>query len=456
MSNSVIILGAGITGLSAAYYLEQRGIKDILILESRERAGGKIGTLHENGFIIETGPDAFITTKPYALDLLKEIGLEEDIIYPKTNSFFILKNGRLCQPPQGLRMMVPVDRDAFMQSDFFSEEGKEKILNEVNVPPAEDFDDETFESFVVRRFGREMLDYYAEPLFGGIYATPSDEMSMLATFPQLKEMERKYGSITRAILEQSDSHAPAGRSSFISLKHGIQSLVNALIASLKNTKIQYGANVRDIHFDNHEQEYRIVLASGSGLKTKELISAIPAQPLQDAIQLGMPEVSRYLKLFSSASSYIVTFAFHKDQIGIPVNSTGFVSSRDESDMVTASTWTSAKWEGRAPEGYELIRCFMSKADQLKNLGKEEIIDVAKKEISELMNISGEPAYTWIKHWSVSLPQYKTGHTDKVKQLKSYFANCPGFHVAGAFLEGVGIPDCIRQGKIVAKAVEIES
>jgi oxygen-dependent protoporphyrinogen oxidase len=452
--SKVVILGAGITGLSAAYYLEQKGITDILILEATDKAGGKIGTAYEHGFLIEKGPDAFITTKPYGIDLVKEIGLEQNIIHPKTNSFFILKEGQLCQPPAGLRMMVPVDKEAFANSTFFSEEGKQEILNEVNVPAAEDFEDETFESFVVRRFGREMLDYYAEPLFGGIYATPSDEMSMLATFPQLKEMERKYGSLTKAVLEQSANHAPANRSSFISLKNGMQSLVDALLKVLRHTQIQYNTTVRDIHFEEPDHEYRIVMADGRIVKAKEVISTLPSDALQNAVQLSMPEASNYLKLFSNASSYIVTFAFRKEQIGVPMSSTGFVSSKDQSDMVTASTWASAKWEGRAPEGYELIRCFLSKHEALQGKSKEEIIAIAQKEISALMNISIEPAYTWFMHWSISLPQYKLGHADRVKQLKQYFANWPGFHVAGAFLEGVGIPDCIRQGKVIAKAVEV--
>jgi oxygen-dependent protoporphyrinogen oxidase len=234
----------------------------------------------------------------------------------------------------------------------------------------------------------------------------------------------------------------------------MQSLVDALLKVLRHTQIQYNTTVRDIHFEEPDHEYRIVMADGRIVKAKEVISTLPSDALQNAVQLSMPEASNYLKLFSNASSYIVTFAFRKEQIGVPMSSTGFVSSKDQSDMVTASTWASAKWEGRAPEGYELIRCFLSKHEALQGKSKEEIIAIAQKEISALMNISIEPAYTWFMHWSISLPQYKLGHADRVKQLKQYFANWPGFHVAGAFLEGVGIPDCIRQGKVIAKAVEV--
>src|SRR6185437_9828915 len=248
-NNPVIILGAGITGLATAWYLEKEGYTDIIILEQSARAGGKIETLHEHGFLVENGPDSFIVTKPYALNLARELGLENELIYPKTNRFFILKDNLLASPPKGLKMMVPTDLFAFLGSKFFSWDAKHRILAESVVHPSLLDEDEPFADFITRRFGPEMLDLYAGPLFTGIYATPSSELSLDATFPMLKKMTQQHKSITRAVKKELKAGA-SSRSTFMGLKNGMQTLPDTIVKQLKHTRIKLNSAVVQLSYND--------------------------------------------------------------------------------------------------------------------------------------------------------------------------------------------------------------
>ena len=455
MQSNTIIIGAGITGLSAAYYLEKSGDKGLItILESSLNAGGKIATTYEDGFVVEHAPDSFITTKPYLLDMIRELGLSKEIIYPATSKFFILKNSELMNVPPGLTFMVPTDKDAFSKSDMFSEEGKLRALNEENIPAKilADGDDESFGEFVERRFGKEMLDNYAEPLFAGIYSTPSYELSMRAAFPQFREMEQKYGSITKAIKERqketeenkkSDANKNMQRSPFVSLKGGMQTLTDALLKQLEKTNIITGCKVSSI--EKHGDIYRIYCGDKT-YDASRIIITLPshaASEILGEISLGLVEE---LASFSSNSSRILTLAFRKEDCELP-DATGYVIARGEDTMLSASTWSSKKWNHRAPETHHLIRCFFSKPE-IMNLSKDELILIAAEELSKLIPITGNPVKSWLNSYPNLLPQYKVGHLQKLDRIKALLEEYPGIHLLGAYYDGIGMPDCVKQAKEV--------
>ena len=450
MRNSpIIILGAGITGLSTAWYLEKQGFTDITILEQSPRAGGKIETLHEHGFLVEKGPDSFIITKPYALNLVNELGLEGELIYPKTNRFFILKDGILVSPPKGLNMMVPTDLLAFLESKFFSWNTKHRILHESVVHNGLSDEDESFADFITHRFGQEMLDLYAGPLFTGIYATPSKELSLNATFPMLKKMAQQHGSLTRAINKQPKPGS-ASRSTFMGLKNGMQTLSDTLIKRLQHTKIKLNSKVVQLNVD--QLQYVINTENGDSYTTGNLIITLPAYQTKNLLQAISPKAAEILGSFTSSSSRIVTLGYKTDNLTDPLLATGYVSAETEKNLVSAGTWLSSKWEGRAPEGHILLRCFMGKNPQSLTLNNDQLIHAAHIEMSKLLGLSAEPEYYWVQRWDSALPQYKVGHLEKIKALHEALSSFRGLQINGTYMSGVGLPDCIHQGLTAAKNI----
>jgi len=448
-NNPVIILGAGITGLSAAWYLEKKGFSDITILEAGTRAGGKIETLHEDGFLVEKGPDSFVITKPYATDLIKELGLEDELIYPKTNRFFILKDGNLVNPPKGLNMMVPTDLSAFLESTFFTWHAKHRILQESTAKPRMSQDDESFADFINRRFGNEMLDLYAGPLFTGIYATPAKELSMNAAFPQLRKMAQQYGSITRAIKNQpKPAPGASSRSSFAGLRNGMQTLSDTLIKQLKHTKIILNTKalpIESIKAGNDAKTYQVKTENGHLYNTDYLIVTLPSNHAKSVLNLIAPKASEILESFSSSSSRIVTLAYKTDKITEPLLATGYVSAETEKNHVSSATWLSSKWEGRAPEGHILLRCFMGKNPDTLTFTNDELIHAAHLEMSKMLELTEAPLHYWVQRWDAALPQYKVGHVERVEALIEAINPHKGLIVTGSYLNGVGLPDCIHQG-----------
>jgi len=412
----VIILGAGITGLSAAWYLEKNGFTDIIILDESPFAGGKISTIHEDGFLVEKGPDSFVITKPYAVDLIHDLGLDDQLIYPKTNRFFILKDGNLVNPPKGLNMMVPTDLPAFLESKFFSWHAKHKILQESTAKPRFSNEDESFADFIIRRFGNEMLDLYAGPLFTGIYATPANELSMNAAFPQFRKMAQQYGSITRAVKKQPQpAPASSSRSSFAGLKNGMQTLSDALIKQLKHTKIILDSKVNMLGMspnENNTNNYQIKTESGVTYNTENVIVTLPSNKAKLILNQIAPVASDILGSFSTSSSRIVTLAYKTDHITEPLLATGYVSAEREKNHVSSATWLSSKWDGRAPEGHILLRCFMGKNPETLTFTNDELIHAAHKEMSKMLSLTDEPVHYWVQRWDAALPQYKVGHIEK--------------------------------------------
>ncbi len=456
-NNPVIILGAGITGLSAAWYLEKKGYTNITILEEAPRAGGKIQTLDEDGFLVEKGPDSFVITKPYATNLIHELGLDDQLIYPKTNRFYILKDGKLVNPPKGLNMMVPTDLRAFLDSDFFSWSAKHRILQESTAKPGlQEDEDESFADFITRRFGVEMLDLYAAPLFTGIYATPSKELSLNAAFPQLRKMAQEYGSITRAIKKQPPPPASSSsRSSFAGLKNGMQTLSDALINQLKHTKISLNTKVvkiESIGGNEGSSEYKVSTEKGDSYTTDSLIITLPSNSLIGLIENLSQKAADALKTFSTSSSRIVTLAYKTDKLTEALLATGYVSAETEKNHVSSATWLSSKWEDRAPDGHILLRCFMGKNPETLTFSNDELIHAAHMEMSKMLDLTEGPEHYWVQRWDAALPQYKVGHLDRVNALKEALKPLKGLVVTGSYLHGVGLPDCINQGIQAAEAV----
>ena len=441
----ILIIGGGITGLSTAYHLQKAGHKKITLVEAGPTLGGKIKTEHVGGFTIETGPDSFVTTKPYAVDLITELGMATDMISPTTSRFFILKDGKLHDAPRGLRMMVPQDESVLKDSTLFSAHGRARIFQEKEIAPRINEEDESFASFVTRRFGEEMMENYAEPLFGGIYSTPSDELSMQAAFPQFLAMEHKYGSISDAVAAQPPLNQEEGRSAFMSMRRGMGSLIDALVKAIPQVQVHTNTLIASIQ--KHDTGWE-VFANGISWMVDRLVIALPSATTADLLRPFATDLAESLDVFQTASSHIVTLAYQKKDIPDPITATGYVVAKAEPVEVTASTWTSAKWPDRAPNDSVLLRCFFGKAGSVAP--NEYLLTEARHEMERLLHIQADPVLTRISHWPNALPQYRVGHKDRVAQVRELEADQKNLVLAGPYFEGVGIPDCIRQGMQAAE------
>lgn len=450
----VAIVGGGIAGLAAAWELQQQGIAYTL-LEASGRFGGKIVTEHRDGFIIEGAADSFLTAKPWALRLAREIGLGGRLVptNPEQRTVYVLRHGRLHPFPAGMRLIVPVDPAGLLASKLVSGEGKRRMLAEVDVAPRQEEGDESLASFIRRRFGEEALTLFGDSLLAGIYAGDAESLSVDATFPDFPALEREYGSVTRGVRERArnapppDPDAPA--SVFVSFAGGLTELVDGLVAALTGDLRAYALVAR-------------ITCAGVELETDAAISAdativtTPARIAATLIHDVAPESARELAGWTTTSTATVTLAYRRAEIEHPLDGYGFVVPRGEGTRIIACTWSSTKLPGRAPDGHALLRVFFGGARRANVLarGDDDLVACAQADLRATMGITAEPVLTRVHRWIDANPQYPVGHRDNVSRVRHTLP--PWLTLAGCAYDGVGIPDSVRQGREAALAVVARS
>jgi len=455
----VVIIGGGITGLSAGWYLQQAAGRINLhytILEQSQRWGGKVRTesiddVGDAPFILEAGPDAFLTRKPWALELARELGLHERILPVNTDNghTFVLHRGQPVPLPEGLQLLAPSRLQPFLRSPLFSPWGKLRALLDWVIPPRQSEDDESLASFVRRRLGKEMLDKLGEPLLGGVYNGDPERQSMLATFPQFPALEKKYGSLIRGAGQRekvSNSEPP-----FISFKSGTHELVDALVQRLDGD-LRLNTGVAHIEHDHH---YHIVTTTDEVIEADALIFATPANVTAKLLQEIAPEAAKNLETIPYTGIGAIYFAFRREDVPRPLKGFGLVVPGSEGRPFDGITWTSSKWNERAPSGFELLRVFFGgpRTRPTLDMDDAELVATMRAELKSIFNIAAEPLFHRIFRWQDGYPQYNIGHLERVAAAEA--ALPPDIFIAGSAYRGVGVPDCIRQGREAAqKAVAL--
>lgn len=446
----VIIVGGGITGLVAAWELQQQGI-DYTLLEASNRLGGKIITERTDGFIIEAGADSFLAQKPWAWQLCHEIGLDLIGTNDAHRSVYVLRGGKLHLMPRGMRLIVPLDAAGLLESSLLSDAGKRRMLDEVHIPPREnasDTDDESLASFVERRFGPEALEVFGESLLAGIHVADPRKLSMAAAFPQYLQYERTHGSVIRGTQNATpptpDPAAP--NTAFVSPRNGMIELVETLQSRLTGD-VRIGQAVSRIDSDRS-----VILSNGDRLPADVLIVTVPAHAASRMIQPIVPALAGKLSAITALSSGTVSLGFRRDQVDHPLDGFGFVIPHSESTHIRACTWSSTKLAGRAPDGYVLIRVFIGGFghEQDVNLPDDQQIALARDALQQIMGIHAEPAISRVFRWREANPQYEVGHLQRVAEMKAL--SPPWLYLTGCTYNGVGIPDCVRQGRETAQKV----
>jgi oxygen-dependent protoporphyrinogen oxidase len=464
----IAIIGGGVSGLSAAYALEKQKKKgaelSYVLFEASSRLGGVIATERVDDFLIEAGPDSFLTEKPWATDLCRELGLGEKLIGSNDaeRRTYILLDGRLVPLPDGLMFMVPTNFSAAFFSPLFSWPTKLRFLREWFYRPTPDLPESTAAEFVERHYGREMVERVADPLLAGVYGGGADELSASSVLSRFTEIEAKQGSLGRAMLaarklqrlsaEQSSARQPGAavpaRSLFTSLKNGMQAIIDALAAKIPESERRPGTQVEAV---NPEFGKWLVASTGRTEEFDGVIIAAPAYTAAELLCKELPQISSELEHIRYSSSITVALAYDdKTRASLPPGF-GFLVPRTEGRRMLACTLVHNKFPNRAPKDCALVRCFLggSRDEEILQSSDAEIASIVRRELQEILGITAEPDFVKIFKWPHAMAQYTVGHKTRVERIRKIISSTPGLALAGNAYGGIGVPDCIRSGSEAA-------
>ena len=456
----VAVVGGGIAGLSAAYELARSGV-EFTLYEASGRLGGIVETVRRDDFVVECGPDSWVTEKPWARELAVELGLEDEII-PSNDRWrktYIVRGRELVAMPDGMRMMVPTKWESLLSSPLFSWQARLAYLREPKraeelkaaVPEA----DESVASFVRRHFGDEVTDTVGAPLLAGVFGGDVDQLSVGAVMPAFVKMEREHGSLVAAL--QKSSRGGTTTSVFTTLKSGLQTLIDRMAAALPASSIRLQEKVRKIEFKS--EKWWI-----SGSFAKEFDVVVLATPADATRGLLLPIDSAFDELLAmdASSAIVVALAFAPEiakSLRIP-RGFGFLvpqshrADRPNAPQLLACTFVDQKFGHRALEGGVLLRAFFggASAPLLLDSSDDEIIALAHRQLSALLGPLPSPSFTVVRRWPRSLPQYAVGHLERMERLEERVRALPGLQLIGNAYYGVGLPDLVRQGREAARRV----
>lgn len=469
----IVIVGGGIAGLAAAYRLEELSREReqplrFTLLEAGDRLGGVIETEQRDDFLLELGPDSFISEKPWALALCRRLGLESELIgtNDEHRATFVVHQGKLEPLPQGFMLLAPTQLGPLMRSRIFSWPGKLRMALDITLPRAKGQDDESLGSFVRRRLGREVLERIAQPLIGGIYTADPDELSLAATMPRFLQMERDYRSVIYGLWRAARRNPQTAKgtsgarwSLFVTLQTGMQRLVSTLTERLPSGIIHQSCPVTSVRCQPGNtpetgSRWNVECGDGSTLHADGLVLATPAFASAQLVRGLDRSLSQQLSRLTYSSAATVNMAYRRDQIPHPLNGFGFVVPRVEQRSIIAGTFSSVKYAGRAPSDHTLLRTFVGGALQAELFERDdaEIRALVRSELQQLLGIEAEPLLTRIARYPRSMPQYRVGHLQLIDEIEKQATVHPGLALAGNAYRGVGLADCVRSGEAAAEAV----
>lgn len=455
---TVLVVGGGITGLTAAYALDRAGVPTMLV-EATDRLGGKVRTERtDDGFLVESGPDSFIDYRPAALELARELGLGDSIIRttdPRT--VYIRARGRYSRLPEGMGLVLPTRLRPLVTTDMFSPLEKLRMSLDLFLPRDGLDHDVGIGSFLRRRLGSALVERLVDPLIGGVYGTAIDDLSLLAVVPQLREAERDHRSLLLASLAQGRARKQSGEgggSPFVSLAGGMGQLTGALVEAIERSS---GVEVRmkstAVALEGRGGGFDVRLANGELLRPDAVVLASPGPVTAGLLDQIAPAAAAHVRSITHGSTAVVSLGYRLDQFPEPPVGHGFLVAARESLSIEACTWSSLKWSGRAPDGAILLRAFAgSRREQLLDSSDIEIVAAVERDLALTMGVRGTPVMTRVARWSGQMPRYTVGHLDRVSGVLAALAGMPNLVVAGAAYRGVGLPDCVAQGRIAAARV----
>jgi len=463
-SYQVVIVGGGISGLTTAFaVMEEAHTHQInvqcTVIEREQRWGGKILTHLTEERLIEGGPDSFLTSKPWAIELCRTLGLQDQLIPTNAehNHTFSFCRGALRELPQGLLAFRPQRVDALVSSGLLSwtgllRMGAERFWPRPNpIPP-----DESMAQFFRRRFGTEAFDSLLEPLVAGIYAGDANELSIEATFPRFRELEREYGSVIKGMRVAQRKTGTVSRSSggastlFMTLRNGLGDLILTLVQRLTNRGVRLlsGIGCHEVQLKGQNTEgFHIVLENNDRLSADAVVLATPTFQSAQLLRAFHPEASRLLESIPYTSTATISMAYPAQAIASQIRGFGFVVPRKEQRPLLAATWSSLKWADRCRPEEILIRCYVGGRgrEAILEQNDAQLLETVHQELHATVGIVSRPTHAEVYRWIRGMPQYILGHQDRIAKIQHLLLPWPGLSVTGAGFYGLGIPDCIREG-----------
>lgn len=453
--NRVAVIGGGISGLSAAYFLSKAGVPCTLI-EERPRLGGVIHTDNVDGTLVEAGPDSFIARKPWAMDLIREIGLADQVIGSQDHArqTFVVRRGRFIPLPAGLMFLAPTKLWPILTTRLFAWKTRLRFASEYFQRPFTTDKDRSVAEFVREHYGMEADRYLAQPLLAGVYGGSSEKLSANSTLPTLVELERKYGSLTRGILaEQSrQSRNDETGSLFLTMRNGMQQLIDTLAGRIERSVGRVNATVLGLEW--RKPGFRLLLSDGSPIEVEHVITAVPAYRAANLVAALDSELAKTLRTIPYHSSITAALLYARKTFDHPLNGFGFLVPASEGRSLAACTWVNTKFAHRAAPNAVFLRGFVA-ADQVEcrwEESDEELAGLAHGEISGLMGFHASPHTVRVHRWRRAMPQYEVGHRKRLDAIEGRVKNLPGLHLAGNGYTGIGIPDCVHRSRRIVERI----
>lgn len=449
----IVVAGGGMAGLSVAYELAKLGMPFIL-LEGGSRVGGVVLSEQVDEFTIDAGPDSLLVQKPEGIRLAEEVGLKERLVPTQPPRLAYIQRGSRLHPlPASSVLGVPTEVGPFLRSTLFSWPGKLRMGAEVFVRRRENPDDESIGAFMTRRFGNEAMMYLAEPLLAGIHAGDVNRLSLHALFPRFVEAERTYGSLVRAFREERRERSARGpgEGAFRSLPGGLSELVTAVARALPPGSIRLQTPVTHVSIDA-SGEYRVETGDGHVLTARSVVLTTPAFVTARIIRALDEELARRCEGVEYASTATIALAFARAQVQHPLNGSGFVVPKAEGTGILAASWLSSKWPHRAPAGRALMRVFAGGTRDPGAVDRPDadLVRLALNAITSLLGITGAPLFSRVYRWPRASAQHNVGHLERMQAIDRRLEAKPGLFVTGSGFRGVGIPDCVADGRATAR------
>lgn len=453
----IVIVGGGVSGLTAAYHLAGFDA-EITLLEREPLLGGVIRTERVDGCLIEGGPDSFIAQKPWAMELIREIGLADEVIpsNDERRRTFVLRRGRLRPLPDGVQFLVPTKVGPMLSTRLLSLGAKLRMATEFLQQPRQVDRDRSVAEFVREHYGPEVNEYFAQPMLAGVYGGEPESLSVNAVLPRFVELERQYGSLSRGMLAAMRKAPKPNKSGglFLTLKGGMQQLTDALAARIRDRVRIVHAEATAVVRDDEGGGWRVETAGGDPFSADQVILATPAWRSAELLQRTDEDLSRRLAAIPYSSSITAGLLYRRPVFEPPLDGFGFLVPRAEGKLIAACTWVNTKFDYRAPPDRPLLRAFLAGETAVGRLHTppEEIVRAVNAELRSIMGFDAQPEQTRVSYWDRAMAQYTVGHSERIEAITERLAGLPGLHIGGNAFEGIGIPDCIRRSKAIVSRI----
>ncbi|MGM9945628.1 MAG: protoporphyrinogen oxidase [Lysinibacillus sp.] len=454
---TVVVVGGGITGLCTMHYVKRQMIENnieanLILIERNAYLGGKIHSAHDGGFIMETGADSIVARHPGVLELVRELDFESELVYNETGISYIYTNNELHAIPAGSTFGIPMSEESLHASTLISEEGKQRALQDLQLPNTNFTKESSIGEFLEYFLGEEIVQKQIAPVLAGVYSGDLYQLSLASTLPYLVDYKNNYGSILKGFEANREQFEKAANKKFISFRNGLSAIIDRLEESLpdvtfmKNTEIHSVTKVGD--------RYEVV-AGDETIKADVVVLAVPNETVREVLQ--DESLQKSLDKFTTASAITMYLGFNVPDSVLPADGTGFIVSHNSDLVCNASTWTSRKWKHTSKEGNLLVRLFYKninpRYEELAAMTDEQLVEVARQDIKLSLGIEEEPTVVNVTKWIDKMPRYDLAHNEALSVVVNDLADrYPNLLLAGCSYFGVGIGACIQNGKKTAEKI----